>query len=66
VKDLRRTAGKMRPEILEAIKLQKAAPGVDVFAERLQKATISDLDVLEADIRGKKSGAAPPKEGEKK
>ncbi|HUR38106.1 MAG TPA: hypothetical protein VM222_01380 [Planctomycetota bacterium] len=65
VKDLRRTAGQMRPEILEAIKLQKAAPGVDVYSERLQKATISDLDALEADIRGKKAPGAP-KEGEMK
>jgi hypothetical protein len=62
VKDLRRTAGQMRPEIQEAIKAQKAAPGVDIYVERLQKATISDLDALEADIRGKKPGAAPPKE----
>ena len=54
VKDLRRTAGEMRPEIQEAVKSQKAAPGVDVFAERIQKATIADLDLLEADIRGVK------------
>jgi len=67
VKDLRRTAGQMRPDILEAIKAQKAAPGVDLYAERLQKATISDLDGLETDIRGKKPSAAPkPKEGEPK
>ena len=53
VKDLRRTAGQMRPEIQDAIKSQKAAPGVDLYAERLTKATISDLDLLEADIRKK-------------
>jgi hypothetical protein len=64
VKDLRRTAGQMRPEILEALKQQKATPGVDVFVDRLQKATISDLDPLEVEIRGKKAGA--PKEGEMK
>ncbi len=65
VKDLRRTAGQMRPEILEALKQQKAAPGVDFYVERLQKATISDLDALEAEIRGKKAVPAP-KEGEMK
>ena len=52
VKDLRRTAGQMRPEIQEAVKAHKAAPGVDLYAERIQKATIGDLDQLEADIRG--------------
>jgi hypothetical protein len=65
IKDLRRTAGQMRPEILEALKQQKAAPGVDSFVDRLMKATISDLDPLEAEIRGKKAGEAP-KEGDKK
>jgi hypothetical protein len=52
VKDLRRTGGTMRPEIQDAIKTNKTAPGVDAFAERIQKATIGDLDQLEADIRG--------------
>jgi len=52
VKDLRRTAGQMRPDIEEAVKAQKAAPGVDLYADRITKATISDLDALEADIRG--------------
>jgi len=52
VKDLRRTAGQMRPEIQDAIKAQKNSPGVDLYAERLAKATISDLDPLEAEIRG--------------
>jgi hypothetical protein len=52
VKDLRRTAGQMRPEILDVLKTQKAAPGVDIYAERLGKATITDLDALEAEIRG--------------
>jgi hypothetical protein len=52
VKDLRRTGGAMRPDILEAVKAQIKAPGVDFFAERLQKATITDLDPLEAEIRG--------------
>lgn len=54
VKDLRRTAGQMRPDILDAVKAQKAAPGVDLYADRLAKATISDLDALEAEIRGVK------------
>lgn len=54
VKDLRRTAGQQRPELLEAVKAQKAAPGVELYAERLMKATLSDIDALEADIRGKK------------
>lgn len=57
VKDLRRTAGQMRPDIAEAIKSQKAAPGVDVWAERLAKATISDLDGLEVELRGAKVAA---------
>jgi len=52
VKDLRRTAGQMRPEIQEAVRSQKSAPGVDLYAERIPKATIGDLDQLEADIRG--------------
>jgi len=65
IKDLRRTAGQMRPEIQDAIKSQKAAPGVDTWAERLSKATISDLDGLEVEIRGSKV-AAKDKEGDKK
>jgi hypothetical protein len=52
VKDLRRTAAQMRPEIQEALKAQKAAPGVVEYGERLGKATIGDLDALEAEIRG--------------
>jgi hypothetical protein len=65
VKDLRRTAGQMRPEILDAIKSQKAAPGVETWSERLSKATISELDSLEVEIRGTKI-AAKDKEGDKK
>ncbi|HLY09298.1 MAG TPA: hypothetical protein VKW04_08360 [Planctomycetota bacterium] len=52
VKDLRRTAGQMRSEIQEAVKSQKAHPGVDLYVDRLVKATIGDLDGLETDIRG--------------
>jgi hypothetical protein len=52
LKDLRRTAGQMRPEIQDAIKAQKSHPGVELYADRLAKATISDLDALEAEIRG--------------
>lgn len=54
VKDLRRSAGQMRSEIQDAVKAQKSAPGVDIYVDRLQKATISDLDGLETDIRGAK------------
>jgi hypothetical protein len=54
VKDLRRTAGQMRPEMIDAIKAQKTHPGIDFFQERLQKATIADVDALEAEIRGSK------------
>jgi hypothetical protein len=54
VKDLRRVAGQMRSDIQEAVKAQKGAPGVDVYAERLLKATVADLDPLEAEIRGLK------------
>lgn len=57
IKDLRRTAGQMRPEITDAVKAQKNHPGVDLYADRLSKATISDLDGLENDIRG--TAAAP-------
>jgi hypothetical protein len=67
LKDLRRTAGQMRNEITEAIKSQKTAAGVDGWQERLLKATITDIDPLEAEIRGsnnKKDTA--PKDGEKK
>jgi hypothetical protein len=59
VKDLRRTAGQMRPEILDAIKSQKAAPGVDFYQERLQKAGIADVDTLEAEIRGTPGAKKP-------
>lgn len=54
VKDLRRTAGQMRGDIQDALHSQKSAVGVDVFQERLAKATFSDLDGLEAEIRGAK------------
>jgi hypothetical protein len=59
IKELRRTAGQMRPDIIDAIKSQKAAPGVDVFQERLQKATIADIDTLEAEIRGTPGAKKP-------
>lgn len=62
LKDLRRTAGQMRPDIQEAIKKNKAAPGVDFFQERLAKATFSDIDPLEAEIRGPKAKQEPVKE----
>jgi hypothetical protein len=58
VKDIRRT-GASRPEIVDAVKAQKAAPGVDFYQERLQKAGISDVDALEADIRGLKPDGSP-------
>lgn len=62
IKDLRRTAGQMRPEIQECIKSHKAAPGVDFWQERLSKATFSDLDPLETEIRGPKSKQGAVKE----
>lgn len=62
LKDLRRTAGSMRNEVVEAIKAQKTAPGVDVWQERLQKATITDIDALEVEIRGQKKDAPPAKQ----
>ncbi|MBI3857038.1 MAG: hypothetical protein HY293_15235, partial [Planctomycetes bacterium] len=62
IKDLRRTAGQMRPEIQEAIKSHKAAAGVEFFQERLLKAGISDIDPLEAEIRGPKAKQQPVKE----
>lgn len=58
VKDLRRTGGQMRPEIVSAIQSQKTAPGVDFFQERLQKAGLAEIDPLEAEIRG--TGAKKP------
>ena len=63
IKDLRRTAGQMRPDIQEAIKLHKASPGVDFWQERLSKATFSDLDGLEKEVRGPKAKDKPPKKG---
>jgi len=62
VKDLRRTAGQMRPEIQDALKTHKAAPGVDFWWERLSKAGPSDFDPLETEIRGPKSKQGPTKE----
>lgn len=63
VKDLRRTAGQLRPELVEAVKSQRTAAGVEVWQDRLQKATFSDLDALEAEIRGAKGAN---KEGDKR
>jgi hypothetical protein len=62
LKDLRRTAGQMRPEIQDAIKAHKTAPGVESWQERLMKATISDVDALEAEIRGPKAKQGAVKE----
>lgn len=62
LKDLRRTAGQMRPEIQDAIKKNRAAPGVDFFQERLAKATFSDIDSLEAEVRGPKAKSEPVKQ----
>lgn len=57
IKDLRRTASPVRPEVQEALKHHKGLPGVDVYWERLSKAGISDLDPLETEIRGVKPTA---------
>lgn len=57
VKDLRRTAGQVRGEVTEALSKHKAAPGVDLFWERLSKAGPSDIDALEAEVRGTKASA---------
>ena len=62
IKDLRRTAGQMRPDIQEALKTHKADPGVEFWQERLTKATFSDLDALEKEIRGAKDGKQPPQQ----
>jgi hypothetical protein len=64
IKDLRRTAGQMRPEIQDALKTHKAHAGVDFYQERLLKAGPSDFDPLEAEIRGPKANpqAPPPKQ----
>lgn len=66
LKDLRRTAGQMRSEVTEAIKSQKSAPGVDAWQDRLQKVTITEIDALEAEIRGSNAKKDAPKDGEKK
>jgi hypothetical protein len=63
VKDLRRTGGQMRPDIQNSLKTHKTAAGVDFFQDRLSKATITELDALEAQIRGSKAPAAPPGDG---
>lgn len=62
IKDLRRTAGQMRPDIQEALKAHKTAAGVEFWQERLGKATFSDLDPLEAEIRGPKAKPQAVKE----
>jgi len=54
VKELRRTNAALRPTVLEAIKKDGKHPGLDVFVERLEKATPADADVLEKDVRGTK------------
>ena len=60
VKDIRRTAGQIRPVLQEVIKSRKADPGVDLFQERLMKATIAELDPLEVQIRGTKPASPAP------
>jgi hypothetical protein len=55
VKDLRRTEGKLSSALEDALKANAAHAGVAPYAERLQKATPADLDLLETEIRG-----APP------
>ncbi len=71
VKDLRRTAGTMRGEVAEALKKMKTHAGLDIYYERLSKATITDLDALETELRGKpdptpKNAPKSAKEGEPK
>ena len=51
VKDLRRTEGKMRNDIQDAINLYGKNEGISQFADRLAKATVEDLNSLENDIR---------------
>lgn len=67
LKDMRRLAGTLKPDFLATMKdQQKDNTGIAPFFERFEKATISDVDALEADIRGagakseKKPDATPP------
>jgi hypothetical protein len=54
IKDLRRTEGRARPELILALKAHKNAQGVDSWGERVKKASLSDLSGLEAEIRDNK------------
>jgi hypothetical protein len=66
IKEMRRTGGPMKEELLAVLKNAKDYPGIPPFAERLEKAGLSDIDALEIEIRGggksDKGGApaAPP------
>lgn len=52
IKDLRRTGGIPSSGMREVIRSQKSTPGVKAWNERLERASFSDLDDLEAEIRG--------------
>jgi hypothetical protein len=65
VKDLNRTQGVLRPDILDALKTYGKQPGLDGVSDRLSKATLEDLKPLEEELRGKKiekpkDAKAPP------
>jgi hypothetical protein len=53
VKDLDRTQGVLRPDLLDALKTYAKQPGLDGVSDRLSKATLQDLKPLEEELRGK-------------
>jgi hypothetical protein len=54
LKDLRRVAGKITPELSMVLKSLSNAPGIGPWLARLEKATPAELDDLEIEIRGTK------------
>jgi hypothetical protein len=70
VKDLKRTNGQYRPEIMDILKANTQHQGLTEFADRLGKLTPADLDAMEKEIRGireaeKKPAEEPPKDAPK-
>ncbi len=51
VKDLKRTGGLLRQEIVDALRTYGPNPGISFIADRLAKATASELDALETELR---------------
>jgi hypothetical protein len=52
IKEMRRTGGPVKDDLLAVLKNAKDYPGILPFAERLEKASLADIDLLELEIRG--------------